>query len=198
MSERGAVDGAKDFQEKLRRLGTLVGDLDQLPGGGSKAATREMIQLLMEIHGAGLERMMEIVFETGGATLVDRLGEDPIVRHLLLLYSLHPEDLESRVAKAIDTAKTRLRKFDAQVELTGMQDGDVTLRLKTSAHACGSTAKNLKAIIEECLYEQAPDVTSLTIVVPSEESTGFVPIGSLIKHAADAHTGVRVDVESAD
>ncbi len=44
----------KEFQEKIRRLGTLVGELDQMPGGGSKVAVRELIQLLMEVHGTGL------------------------------------------------------------------------------------------------------------------------------------------------
>ena len=56
----------KEFQEKMRQLGTLVGELDQMPGGGSKVAARELVQLLMEVHGTGLERIMELVFESGG------------------------------------------------------------------------------------------------------------------------------------
>ena len=198
MSERVGVDGAKDFQEKLRRLGALVGDLAQIPGSGSKVAPRELIQLLMEIHGAGLERMMEIVFEAGGSAIIDRLGEDPIVRHLLLLYSLHPEDLESRIAAGVEAARARLRKFDAEVELISAQDGAVRLRLKTSSHACGSTAKSLTVMVEECMYEQAPDLVSLTIDVPEEEAAGFVPIESLMKYAVNSPAGVRADVESAD
>jgi len=186
--------GAKDFQEKLRRLGTLVGELDQVPGSGSKVAARELIQLLMEVHGAGLERMMEIVFEAGGQVMIDRLGVDPVVRHLLLLYSLHPEELEGRVAGAIETARARLRKFDAELELAGIQDGTVRLRLHTSGHACGSTTKNLKAIVEEAVYDQAPDLTSLTIVVPEEEASGFVSVQSLVKQ----RVVVRADVEGAD
>ena len=89
----------------MRRLGTLVGELDQMPGGGSKVAARELVQLLMEVHGAGLERIMELVFEvrSAGTALIDRLGQDPIVRNLLLLYSLHPDDLETRVLKALDS-----------------------------------------------------------------------------------------------
>ena len=74
-----------------------------MPGGGSKVAARDLVQLLMEVHGAGLERIMEIVFESGapGTALIDRLGQDPIVRNLLLLYSLHPDDMETRVVKAL-------------------------------------------------------------------------------------------------
>jgi len=55
------VDSEKDFQEKMRRLGALVGELDQAPGAGSKVAARELVQLLMEVHRSGLERIMELV-----------------------------------------------------------------------------------------------------------------------------------------
>ncbi len=60
------MDSEKEFQEKIRQLGTLVGELDQMPAGGSKVAARELVQLLMEVHGTGLERIMELVFESGG------------------------------------------------------------------------------------------------------------------------------------
>lgn len=187
----------KDFQEKIRRLGALVGELDQAPGPGSGVAARELVQLLMEVHGTGLERMMEIVFSAGpaGAALVDQLGQDPVVRNLLLLYSLHPEHLETRVLKALDAAGARLRKFDADVELVSIEDGAVRLRLRRSAHSCGSTAKNLKAMVEESIFDQAPDLTSLEILASEEENgSGFVPLESLMRHGA----GVPAEVDGGD
>jgi Fe-S cluster biogenesis protein NfuA len=194
------VGGEKKFQEKLRRLGTLVGELDQMPGGGSKVAARDLVQLLMEVHGGGLERIMEIVFESGalGTAIIDRLGQDPIVRNLLLLYSLHPDDVETRVVKALDMAAVRLRKFDAGVELVSIQDGAIQVRLRTSGHGCGSTTKNPKAIVEESIYDQVPDLTSLTIHEPEEESSGFVPIESLMKSKMAAEASLHADMEGAD
>src|ERR1700760_2300242 len=128
----------------MRRLGTLVGEIDQVPAGGSKVAARELVQLLMEVHRSGLERILELIFQTGnesgmsGGAIIDRLGQDPIVRNLLLLYSLHPDDLETRVLKALDTVSSRLRKFDSKVELIGLRDGVVQVQLRTSGHAHGS------------------------------------------------------------
>jgi len=61
------VVNEKEFQEKIRQLGTLVGELDQMPDGPAKVAARELVQLLMEVHGSGLERMMELTFEAGTA-----------------------------------------------------------------------------------------------------------------------------------
>lgn len=180
----------KEFQQKVRQLGTLVGELDQMRGGGSKVAVRELIQLLMEVHGTGLERIMELVFESGaeGEAMIGRLGQDPIVRNLLLLYSLHPEDLESRVLKALDTIGPRLRKFDSKVELVSLHDGAVQLQLRTSGRVHGSAAKNLRAIVEEGIYGLAPDLISLTILgLEDEGASGFVPLENLLKHPTATH-----------
>jgi hypothetical protein len=192
------VVSEKDFQEKMRRLGALVGELDQMPGGSSKVAARELVQLLMEVHGTGLERILELVKESGreagaaGETIIHRFGADPIARNLLLLYGLHPDNLETRVIKAIDAIKGRLRKLDCEVNLISMQDGDVQVRLHLSGHAHGSTRKDLRSIVEGGLYDLAPDLTSLTILgAEDESSSGFVPLESLVKHSFAAHTAER-------
>jgi len=184
------VASEKEFQHKVRQLGTLVGELDQMPGSGSKVAARELVQLLMEVHGTGLERIMELVFESGteGEAMIRRFGQDPIVRNLLLLYSLHPEDLETRVSKAIGIVDARLRKFDSRVELVSIRDGAVRLQLHTSGHAHGSAARNLRSIVEEGIYDLAPDLASLTILGLEEEgASGFVPLETLLKHPTAVH-----------
>ena len=68
------------FQEQVKHLGELVGQFDQMPNGPQKTAGKELIQLLMDVHAQGLERVMEIIFESGeaGSTLIDRLGKDEI------------------------------------------------------------------------------------------------------------------------
>ena len=186
------MDSEKEFQEKMRRLGALVGEIDQVPGGGSKVAARELVQLLMEVHRSGLERIMELVFQTGGESggvIIDRLGQDPIVRNLLLLYSLHPDDLETRVSRALDSARARLRKFDSRVDLISLHEGAVQLRLHTSGHTRGSAIKDLRSIVEGAIYDLAPDLLSLTILASEEESSsGFVPLQSLLQHSSAVHS----------
>src|SRR5260370_16150032 len=105
-SSRGSdVASEKEFQQKLRQLGTLVGELDQTPGPGSKGAAGELVQLLMEVHGTGLERIMELVFESGveGEAIIGRRRNQPIVRNLLLPYSLHPENFDTLVFESVVT-----------------------------------------------------------------------------------------------
>jgi Fe-S cluster biogenesis protein NfuA len=183
------------FQEKIRQLGALVGELDAMPGGGGNTAARELVQLLMEVHGTALNRMLEIVYESGesGEAIIAKAGEDPIVRHLLVLYSLHPEPMETRVLKALDAAAPRLRKLDSEVELIGISEGAVQARVTTAGHGCGSTAKSAQSIVEEIIYDMAPDLTSLEILGPIDEaSSGFVSLdsllkGSLLKHPISTH-----------
>jgi Fe-S cluster biogenesis protein NfuA len=184
------VANSESFQEKIRRLGVLVGELETIPGGGSTVAARELVQLLMEVHGAGIERIMEIIDESGpqGEAIILKAGKDPVVRHLLLLYSLHPDDLETRVLRALDAAGPRLRKHNSEVELVEIRDGVVQVRVSTSGHACGSTGKTVQAILEECIYDQAPDLASLEILGQEDApSSGFVSLDSLMKNSSAAH-----------
>jgi hypothetical protein len=56
--------------------------------------------------------------------------------------------------------------------------------------------KALRSIVEGAVYDLAPDLTSLTILAPEEESSsGFVPLESLLKHPL-AFYGAHVDGSS--
>ena len=138
-----ANDG--EFQEQVRQLGKLIVEFDQLPDSSAKIAGKELVQLLMDVHGAGLERMMEIVFDSGpanaGAAIIDKLGRDPIAGSLLLLYSLHPDDLETRVQRAVERLRPRVRKLGCAIELTGVREGAVNCAWRSPATVAALPAK---------------------------------------------------------
>jgi Fe-S cluster biogenesis protein NfuA len=173
----------KDFQIKVQRIGELVRDLENIADLESRASAKALVQLVLDLHSAGLERAMEIVAANGeaGTRIIDELGRDPLVGSLLILYGLHPLDIESRVAQAVDKIKPRLRKAGGEVELLGFNNGVVRLHVQITGHACGSTAKTLKTMAEEALYEAAPDMNALLIEGLDDEagSAGFVPLGKL-------------------
>jgi Fe-S cluster biogenesis protein NfuA len=179
------VATGSEFQEQVRKLGQLITQFDQMPDGPQKTACKALVQLLMDVHGAGIERMMEIVFESDGSgpAVIDKLGHDTITSSLLLLYSLHPDDLETRVRNAMERIASRLRKLSCGAELLRIEEGAVQVRINTSGHSCGSSTKDIQTIVEEGLYELAPDVTSLEILGLEEPSnSGFVAIESLLGH----------------
>ena len=185
-----------EFQEQVRQLGKLVAQFDELPDGATKTAAKDLMQLLMDVHGRGLERVMEIVFDSGdfGQKIIDKLGQDSIVGNLLLLYSLHPDGLEARIQSALDRIRPRLRKLACSIELENVQGGAVQVRLATSGHSCGSSTKDLRSIVEDGMFEFAPDVTSLEILGLEEPTpAGFVTLESLLGHQfVGADSSVRV------
>ena len=192
-----------EFQDQVRQLGKQITQFDQMPEGPQKTACKELVHLLMDVHGAGLERIMEIVFESGssGPAIIGELGRDTIASSLLLLYSLHPDDLETRVDKAMERMRPRLRKVSCNADLVRIEDGAVQIRVTTSGHSCGSSTKDVRAIVEEGVYELAPDVTSLVILGLEEPSpSGFVALQSLIGHGLldAAHNASALQTEGAD
>jgi Fe-S cluster biogenesis protein NfuA len=173
----------KDFQLKVQRIGELVGELENIADPEARASTKALVQLLLDLHGAGLERVMEIVAKNdeSGQRTIDDLGRDPLVSSLLVLYGLHPLDVESRVAQAVERVRPQVRKGGGELDLLGIEAGVVRLQLQVTGHGCGSTGKTLKKLVEDALYEAAPDMNRLIIEGLEEPagSSGFVPLGKL-------------------
>lgn len=162
----------KTFQAKVQRIGDLVAALENIADPESRAGAKTLVQLLLDLHSVGLERVMEIVAASGdaGQRIIDEMGRDPLVSSLLVLYGLHPLDVESRVMQAVEKIQPRVRKGGGELELLGFDGGVVHVRVQITGHACGSTAKTLKSMVEEALYEAAPDMNTFVIEGLDDES----------------------------
>src|ERR1700722_1098689 len=172
----------KDFQVKIQRIGELVGELENIAEPEARAGAKALVQLILDLHATGLERVLEIVAKNGdlGQRAIDDFGQDPLVSSLLVLYGLHPLDLESRVEQAVEKVKPQVRKGGGELELLGMEGGVIRLRLQITGHGCASTVKTVKKLVEEAVYEAAPDVVGISVEGLDEgASTGFVPLGKL-------------------
>jgi Fe-S cluster biogenesis protein NfuA len=169
-----------ELQSQFGRVEELIHKLEKTTDPAARATAKELVQLLMEIHGTGLARMMDIAAESGaaGMDIIQRLGQDDLTRNLLLLYNLHPSDLDTRVAEALEKARPYLRSRDADVELIEIVDGAARVRLTGNAHGC--TAETLKGAVEEALYSEAPDLTSLSIETePHVAAPVFIPLAAI-------------------
>ena len=155
----------KEFQQRIEKIEALVHKIESLADAEARAGALELFQLVMDLHGASVERMMNIIYEAGGPgqAIIDQLGRDDLVGSLLLLYGLHPLDLESRVAQVLEKLRPELRAHGAQVELLSVYDGVVRLRLSSTAGGCGSSAQSLRVAVEEAVYGAAPDITALQV-----------------------------------
>ena len=173
----------RDFQKRVQKIGGLVHDLETIADPASRAAAKELVQLLMDLHGAGLERILEIVFEAGeqGPRAIDALGQDPLVSSLLILYGLHPEELQTRIERKLEHIRSKLHKMGAEARLVSVSGADIRLRITVDGHACGSTSRTVQSAVEEAIYEAAPDLTSLVVEGLEETSaSGFVGVEKLL------------------
>jgi Fe-S cluster biogenesis protein NfuA len=173
----------KDFQNRVQKIGGLVHDLETIADPASRAAAKELVQLLMDLHGTGLERILDIVFQSGdqGARAIDELGQDPLVSSLLILYGLHPEELQTRVERKLHEIESKLHKMGAAAKLISVNGGEVRVRATVESHSCGSTARTVQATVEEAIYEAAPDLTSLVMEGLQEPAaSGFVGVEKLL------------------
>lgn len=180
----------KEFRERMQRVGGLVQEIEAVADPALRASSKELVQLLMDLHGAALERVLEIVANLGepGMNIIDQLGRDAMVSSVLVLYGLHPEDLDSRVSKAIERVRPQLRKQGCEVELLELSEGIVRLRVHTGDHTCGSTAKTVEATLEGAIYDAAPDITALTIEgLEGKPAAGFVALDKLMVAGDGSH-----------
>ena len=91
---------------------------------GARTTSLELLQSVMDHHGAVVSRMVELLdaSETGRTSLA-KLGSDPLVCGLLVLYGVHPVALSDRVARAVELAGPQLRKHWWQRGIAGGQMG---------------------------------------------------------------------------
>jgi Fe-S cluster biogenesis protein NfuA len=154
-----------DLRQRIGRVESLVHDLEQAPDTRTKGLAQEVIQTVVELHGAALERMLEKIAHTGppGQALIDSLAEDELVGSVLLLHGFHPLDLDTRVRLALDSVRPVLRSHGGEVELLGIRDGVVRLRMLGSCDGCPSSALTLESTIEDAILSHAPDVTGIEV-----------------------------------
>jgi hypothetical protein len=134
----------------IERIAELVEQLEAGTDPASKALSKELLQGVMELHAAGLGRLLDLTRASGapGEALLERFARDPKVRTLLLLHDLHPWDAEKRVREAV-------RAHEGKVDIVYIDDSSVHARVD------GSTS--LVRTVEEALREAAPDVESIVV-----------------------------------
>lgn len=176
----------KAFQERVARIETLITRIEASEDSAVRDSAVELVQAIMDLHGAGIERMMDMAWEKGeaGQGLIEEYAADDMLRSLLILHGLHPLDLETRVMQALDKVRPYLRSHGGNVEFLGVDEGGtVHLRLQGSCNGCASSAMTLKLAIEEAMHDFAPDIAGMDVegVVPPLPlpASGFIPLSQV-------------------
>jgi Fe-S cluster biogenesis protein NfuA/nitrite reductase/ring-hydroxylating ferredoxin subunit len=176
---RETTPQSADLRASGERIDAL---LNAAAASGRVAAERaeELVRLVTDLYGAGLERFMDILYEGGhlDERLIAELAGDELIGSLLLVHGLHPYDLATRVEQALESVRPYLGTHGGDVELVSVTDGQmVHLRLLGSCHGCPSSSVTLKLAVEGAIEAAAPEVT--VIHVETDRQPAEVP-GPLI------------------
>jgi len=171
--------------QQAQRIAEIVEQIESTADPNLRAMAKELLESLMALHGGALERILEIAASSGeaGRQIVRECSQDEMVGSLLVLYGIHPDDLRTRVQRALDKVQPLLMSHSAQAELVSVgDDGAVTLHLTWTKQGCGSTAASVKSSLESSVQDAAPDAASIVVEetgAPSV-SSGFVPVTQLL------------------
>ena len=134
-----------------------VGRIEALVDQQPEAA--ELVQLLLQLYGAGLERVVEVIREENGEAILERIGADKLTASLLLLHGLHPIDAETRLRKALQKLE---RRFEAQrISLGELKDGVAFIRVEHNGG--GRPPASIAEMIEQAAMEAAPELEGIEI-----------------------------------
>jgi hypothetical protein len=151
----------------------LIQQVQALPDLRARASAIDLVQGVMSLHRAALERVLQLAPEA-----VPTLAADECVARVLVLHGLHPDDLETRLGRAIERLERHFDSRGGQVEVIEAGPERVRLRFTGNRPGEGPAARR---VIEDAIYEAAPEVGELIVEGAAEEhEAGFVPLASLL------------------
>lgn len=167
MSE--VVAEAQDVEELLGQLSSLVTELEQYPEREVREKALDLVQIILKLHGEALRRLLG-TFESlpMKSEIYVRLLGDDVIRAILTIHDLLPEELGTRVAQAIEELRPFLISQGCDVKLLGVDDGRARLRLMRNGRGA-PPVEALKLEIEKVLDVAAPDLLGIEIEGMAEQ-----------------------------
>jgi len=170
-----------EFQAYTGKIDQLVRRVAALGDSEARAVALDLLQSVMDLHAAAMSRIVEMLAESGegGRNSLEKLGSDPLICGLLVLYGVHPVPLTERVARAVEQVRPKVQKQGGDVALIGIEDTAIRISIQSSSNGCHSSPDALKEVAERAILEAAPEIVEVIAEgVPSAKS-GFVPLGNI-------------------
>jgi Fe-S cluster biogenesis protein NfuA len=147
------MNAAPDAHAAAGRVNRLLEQLLSGPDPRAAMVAEELVRCLVQLYGAGLERIMATV----GAEHGRDLATDPLVESLLLVHDLHPLGPDARVRRALDRATSE--SAAGGVEYLGIDGGGV-VRVRMSGGK-GCSTRTLQQAITTAVRDAAPEATGV-------------------------------------
>jgi Fe-S cluster biogenesis protein NfuA/nitrite reductase/ring-hydroxylating ferredoxin subunit len=173
---------ADKLAEVGARIEVVLDELASTADPSINEKAEELVTLLVELYGGGLERILELIAAGGqpGQAILHRLTEDELVQALLIVHGLHPVPLHDRVHEALESVRPYLGSHSGGVENLGLDDdGVLHLRLEGNCEGCPSSRVTVKLAIEDAVRKAAPEIAGIDVQGVVEEQPA--PAGNLLQ-----------------
>jgi Fe-S cluster biogenesis protein NfuA len=166
---------SQDLRDVGQRVEKILAELGAAEPGVAEQA-EELVRLLVELYGAGFERVLQIAGEAD-PVLVQRLSDDQLVSSLLVLHGIHPVPVEERVERSLASVRRGLGLNAGGLSLLGIDDeGVLHVRFEGSCSGCGSSLGAATAAVEEAIEQWAPELTGVQVEAVEKKVESAVPV----------------------
>lgn len=157
------------LEQALARLDALTGALERVGDAHAREAARELLALLLDLHGRAFQRLSATIAEArDGPALIEQMVADKEIAAVLLLHGLHPKDAEERLQEVIARMRPQWSARGLNVELVSAGQAFAIVQLKRNGRA--EPAERLRVEIENALTDAAPDLEDILIEMDMTES----------------------------
>lgn len=165
--------GPREFTRRSDRIEELVRRIEEAADPAMRAAARELLAAVIELHAAALDRILEAVRElAGGEAALEGLAGDELVAGVLSLHGMHPVPVATRVARAIESTAPYLRSHQGEAELESIEEGIVRIRFRGACGHCAGSEATLRQTLEAAILAAAPEIEA---VMASADPGGTPP-----------------------
>lgn len=166
-----------EFRAYANRVEQMVEQVSAIADAAARNVALELLQSVMDLHGAAFARVVELLESDRAA--MSKIGGDPLLCGMMVLYGVHPVPMAERVAKAVANVAPQLRKHGGTAEVVAIEEAVVRLKIESSGHGCGSSTDAIADVVRQAVLECAPEVVEVAIEGAAAAPSGFVPLNNI-------------------
>lgn len=165
--------------EWIDQIESLVYQAETIDDPAARSIALELSQAILRFHQCALSRMLDFISAQGsGDEILSRIAQDDLTSSLLLVHDLHPEPIETRLARAIARLDDVYRALGARISLACMSGGIACIDFESSRAWPGPQTRSS---IEKVLFQAAPELEGVVIQGMKEEaSPDFIPVSAIL------------------
>lgn len=168
-----------EFERLQEWVGTALERLENLEDEPTRTEVFALLEGVDLLHRQALGRLLGLVADLGGQTLIEQVAEDPVVRALLEMYDLPEPDERTQVERALQTVYPYMESHGGKLDVLGVEQGRVRVCLSGSCGSCPGSAGTLRRVVEEALRERFPGFRELVAEEPAPTRKQPLQVGRL-------------------